>query len=610
MTDHSDIDNTDAPQIAAANPDTEVDSQDAVSVAPGLGPVVVQAAHGGMVPDLTLLDLETLLNLDPTVGGRLLEIEPLQSARENAELPVDLTSLDLSQLLELDLAGGQLPTLAEVADLPRQHHGGETAQTFDNEEETSLPEQARADPNAEGDGAPEGTDSVVDLLLDDENDDDPAAQDDFNLESLFDSNAAPIDNPVNSSRGEETSSNGQGGSGAGNENAQANNSSNNGQDNGPGSNSGQGSGANDDVVASDDAAGNSAHSGGGNANSSAGGNGNGNAGNGAGAAVVASVSFPSGGELPASIVPDDAAPATETGPANPTPGAGNVISAPSLTPPSTPLLGDEPTDGPGNSNFGHNQGGDGGNPLSNVDLPTIDIETGSDSSTPLIDEVPQGLAMSGGGGLDAILGTAGPDDLRGLGGSDTIDGLAGDDTIDGGGGSDSLVGGDHADELTGKGGSDTLEGGAGEDTLNGGGGSDFLDGGIDADDLDGGGGADILVWDFADLNIDGGGNTDTLRVDAGDVDIASFSGAISGIDHIDLETDTGANILTLSYADVLDMTDNSDTLVIDGDGGDSVDAGAGWTDGGVSGGYHTYTQGSGPNTATLQIDTDIVNVLV
>ncbi len=127
---------------------------------------------------------------------------------------------------------------------------------------------------------------------------------------------------------------------------------------------------------------------------------------------------------------------------------------------------------------------------------------------------------------------------------------------------------------------------------------------------DGGGGADILVWDFADLNIDGGGNTDTLRVDAGDVDIASFSGAISGIDHIDLETDTGANILTLSYADVLDMTDNSDTLVIDGDGGDSVDAGAGWTDGGVSGGYHTYTQGSGPNTATLQIDTDIVNVLV
>ena len=36
-------------------------------------------------------------------------------------------------------------------------------------------------------------------------------------------------------------------------------------------------------------------------------------------------------------------------------------------------------------------------------------------------------------------------------------------------------------------------------------------------------------------------------------------------------------------------------------GPDRVDAGGGWTDGGVAGGYHTYTQG----LATLLVDTDV-----
>lgn len=71
--------------------------------------------------------------------------------------------------------------------------------------------------------------------------------------------------------------------------------------------------------------------------------------------------------------------------------------------------------------------------------------------------------------------------------------------------------------------------------------------------------------------------------------------------------------MTLTYADVLSMTDNADTLTIDGDALDSVDAGTGWTDGGVVGVYHVYTQGSGPNTATLNVDTDMsvnANILV
>ena len=51
------------------------------------------------------------------------------------------------------------------------------------------------------------------------------------------------------------------------------------------------------------------------------------------------------------------------------------------------------------------------------------------------------------------------------------------------------------------------------------------------------------------------------------------------------------------------------TLTIDGDALDSIEAGTGWTDGGVSGGYHTYTQG----TATINVDTDVTvnaNILV
>ena len=163
----------------------------------------------------------------------------------------------------------------------------------------------------------------------------------------------------------------------------------------------------------------------------------------------------------------------------------------------------------------------------------------------------------------------------------------------------------------GGGGDDTLEGGAGDDFLSGGGGSDLLDGGSGADDLVGGGGADIFVWDFNDINLDGGGNTDTLRVDNGDADIAGFGGTITGIDQVDLESDANGNVLTLTYQDVLDMTDNADTLTITGAGnGDTVNAGTGWAYSGVVGTDNVYTQGSGPNTATLVVEPDVAVNLV
>ena len=154
--------------------------------------------------------------------------------------------------------------------------------------------------------------------------------------------------------------------------------------------------------------------------------------------------------------------------------------------------------------------------------------------------------------------------------------------------------------LEGTSGDDTLTGTSGDNTINGNGGNDTLDGVAGNDALYGGLGDDILVWDTIDPTIDGGTGTDTLRVDSGDADITAFAGVITGIEVIDLGSDAGANTVTLAAQDVLDMSDTN-TVTLTGDAGDSVQAGTGWTDGGISGGFHTYTQG----LATLLVDTDV-----
>ena len=166
--------------------------------------------------------------------------------------------------------------------------------------------------------------------------------------------------------------------------------------------------------------------------------------------------------------------------------------------------------------------------------------------------------------------------------SGSTTGTSGDDVLTGGSGNDTIFG---------LGGKDTLDGGADDDTLDGGSGSDTLLGGADND---------ILVWDIADATLDGGAGTDTLRVDGGDADLTAFSGTLQGLETIDLLSDSGANTVTLSAQDVLDISD-TDTLTFTGDAGDSLEAGTGWTDGGLSGGFHSYTQG----LATLLVDIDI-----
>ncbi len=206
----------------------------------------------------------------------------------------------------------------------------------------------------------------------------------------------------------------------------------------------------------------------------------------------------------------------------------------------------------------------------------------------------------GGGGNLNLIGGAGHDVLAGGAGDDSLRGHAGDDSLTGKGGADTLIGDAGQDTLLGGAGDDRLDGGNGKDTLDGGAGNDTLDGGNGKDTLLGGAGDDSLVWDKIDGVIDGGAGDDTLLAGGGDVRLTSYSGAITSIERVDMSGDGPGTRLTLDAQDVLDMN-SPGILTVSGDVGDSLEAGTGWTDGGVVGAFHVYTQG----LATLAVDLDV-----
>src|SRR5262249_62140206 len=84
--------------------------------------------------------------------------------------------------------------------------------------------------------------------------------------------------------------------------------------------------------------------------------------------------------------------------------------------------------------------------------------------------------------------------------------------------------------------------------------------------------------------VDGGTGTDTLRLDGAglSLDLTTLAdNRTRGIEHIDL-TGSGDNSLTLSVHDVLDISDESNQLLVKGNAGDSVHIGTGWTAGGTT----------------------------
>jgi VCBS repeat-containing protein len=159
------------------------------------------------------------------------------------------------------------------------------------------------------------------------------------------------------------------------------------------------------------------------------------------------------------------------------------------------------------------------------------------------------------------------------------------------------------ENLSGDGGANLLVAGVGDDTLTGLAGNDTLIGGNGADALSGGADDDALIWDPADTTVDGGTGTDTLLVGAGDLDFSAT--ALSAIEKVDLGTANGNNTLTLTAADVINISDTS-TLTVTGGAGDSVDAGKGWTGGLPDGfGHVIYTQVVGLSLATLVVDAGV-----
>jgi len=152
-----------------------------------------------------------------------------------------------------------------------------------------------------------------------------------------------------------------------------------------------------------------------------------------------------------------------------------------------------------------------------------------------------------------------------------------------------------ADALTGTSAAETFVSGQGNDTLTGGGGADVFNAGAGND----------LIWVSSTTfsHVDGGSGTDTLVLLGGGLTLdltALANNKISGIETVDI-TGTGDNTLAIAMGDLLDLSDSTNQLTVNGNTGDAVNLDGVWTDEGAGATYHTYTLGA----ATILIDNDI-----
>jgi ELWxxDGT repeat protein len=161
-----------------------------------------------------------------------------------------------------------------------------------------------------------------------------------------------------------------------------------------------------------------------------------------------------------------------------------------------------------------------------------------------------------------------------------------------------------AETLTGNASANVMVGGRGNDTLIGNGGADVLQGGQ---------GNDVLAVSSTTFKrVLGGTGTDTLRLDGSGLllDLTTLmDNRIVDIETIDL-TGSGNNTLNLNHWEVLNISGNSNTLLVKGNTGDRVLLDGGWSRGAgeviSSITYRVMTKGA----ATLKVaDTVLVQML-
>ncbi|MER2513960.1 MAG: integrin alpha [Nitrosomonas ureae] len=154
------------------------------------------------------------------------------------------------------------------------------------------------------------------------------------------------------------------------------------------------------------------------------------------------------------------------------------------------------------------------------------------------------------------------------------------------------------DIFTGTRAAERFEGGDGNDRMIGRGGADWFDGGTGNDYIR------ILGDDFE--LVEGGSGTDILGLAGSgyNLDLSNVIDKIHGIETIALYG-VGDNSLALTAQDVIDLSDTTNTLKIKGNAGDSVTGlSSGWTDGGIRGNFHEYTQGDAVILVGLAVTTD------
>ena len=146
-----------------------------------------------------------------------------------------------------------------------------------------------------------------------------------------------------------------------------------------------------------------------------------------------------------------------------------------------------------------------------------------------------------------------------------IKGTDGDDTLKGSTEAEHFIAGEGNDNLLGRGGADVFDAGKGDDA--------------------------IRIGDLTFASIDGGDGNDALHLVGTDLnlDLTTLGDHIHDIETICLYG-RGDNTLTLSADSLLNLSDSTNTLKVNGNNGDHITVqSTDWVDGGSHGFYHTFT---------------------